>query len=121
MTVAVLGAEDFDVFDIDPETILLTREGYEEGVTPIRWAYEDVATPFEGEECDCHDLNGDGYLDLILKFKTQDLVEILWLDLEEIAGETIPLTIIGNLNDEAGSIAIRGSDCIMVLKTGKKK
>jgi|GEM_PF-1624813 len=122
LTIAVLRTEDFDVFDIDPETILLTREGYEDpGVAPIRWNYEDVATPFEGELCDCHDLNGDGYLDLTLKFKTQDLVETLWLDLEEIAGETIPLILTGNLKEEEGGTPIEGSDCIRILTTGKKK
>lgn len=71
LPVAILGTEDFDVNDIDPTTILLTRKGYEEpGVSPLRWAYEDAATPFDGELCDCHDLNGDGYLDFTLKFDT---------------------------------------------------
>ena len=122
LTVAVLGTEDFDVDDIDPVTILLTREGYEDpGVAPIRWSYEDVATPFEGELCDCHDLNGDGYVDLTLKFDKQELVETLWLDLEEIAGETIPLILSGNLKGEEGGMPINGSDCIKILETGKKK
>jgi len=122
LSVAVLGTEDFDVFDIDPDTILLTREGYEDyGVLPIRWSYEDVATPFKGELWDCHDINGDGYLDLSLKFKTQELVEFLELDLEEIEGETIALIFTGNLNEEEGGTSITGSDCIKVLKTGKKK
>jgi hypothetical protein len=111
LPVAILGTEDFDVTTIDPVTILLTREGYE-GVAPLRWAYEDVATPFDGELCECHDLNGDGYLDLTLKFKMQELVETLYLG--EIKGETISLTIIGNLKEEAGSTPIRGSDCVRV-------
>lgn len=119
LPVAVLGTEDFDVTDIDPETILLTREGYEGYVvTPIRWSYEDVATPFEGEECDCHDLDGDGYLDLTLKFKTRELVDVL--DLEDEAGNMILLILTGNLKEEEGGKSIIGSDCIKVLKTGKK-
>jgi hypothetical protein len=71
LPVAVLGTEDFDVTAIDPETIELTLEGVEGGVSPLRWNYEDVATPFEGELCDCHELEGDGILDLTLKFDTQ--------------------------------------------------
>jgi hypothetical protein len=94
LPVAVLGTQEFDVTTIDPQTILLGREGIEEGIAPIRYSYEDVATPFEGELCDCHDLNGDGYLDLTLKFKTQELVDIL--KLKDVAGETIPLTLTGN-------------------------
>lgn len=114
LPVAVLGTLDLDVTTIDPLTILLSREGIEEGVAPIRSNYEDVATPFEGELCDCHDLNGDGYADLTLKFKTQELVEIL--ELAEVAGETIPLTLTGCLHDNDSDIPIIGADCIWVLE-----
>ena len=118
LPVAVLGTDDFDVMTIDPSTIQLSREDVEEGVAPIRWNYEDVATPFEGELCDCHDLDGDGILDLTLKFSTQDLVEKL--DLCPLDGQTIPLTITGNLKEENGGTPIEGEDCIWVLKQGKK-
>ncbi|MFC2169968.1 PKD domain-containing protein [Acidobacteriota bacterium] len=118
LPVAVLGTEDFDVTVIDPETIVLAREGYEDfGVSPIRWNYEDVATPFEGELCDCHDLNEDGFLDLTLKFKTKDLVQDLLL--AEETGNTIPLTLTGNLTQENDGTQIRGSDCIKVMKSGR--
>ena len=113
LPVAVLGTEDFDVTMIDPLTILLSREGVEEGVAPIRSDYEDVATPFEGELCNCHDLNGDGYPDLTLKFETQVLVETLGLG--EVAGETIPLTLTGNLRETANGTPIEGEDCVLVL------
>ena len=111
LPVAVLGTAEFDVTTIDPGTILLTREGCE-GVAAIRWSYEDVATPFTGELCDCNDLNGDGYIDLTLKFDTQELVSNLELD--KVAGETIPLTVTGNLNAENGGTPIEGKDCIRV-------
>jgi hypothetical protein len=117
LTVAVLGTEDFDVTDIDPGTIRLTREGYEE-VEPLRWSYEDVATPFGGELCECHDLNGDDYLDLTLKFDTQELA--MDLSLEAEVGNTIPLILTGNLKEEECGAPIRGSDCVRVLETGKK-
>ena len=113
LPVAVLGTAEFDVTTIDPGTIQLNRncEGCV-GVAPIRWSYEDVATPFTGELCDCHDLNGDGYIDLTLKFDTQELVSSLQLD--NVAGETIPLALTGNLKAENGGTPIEGKDCIRV-------
>jgi hypothetical protein len=118
LPVAVLGTEDFDVTTIDPDTILLSREGVKGGVASIRWSYEDVATPFTGELCDCHDLEGDDILDLTLKFDTQALVEKL--DLCPLDGQTISLTITGNLKEENGGTPIEGEDCVWVLKPGKK-
>jgi hypothetical protein len=113
LPVAILGTEDFDVMTVDPATILLTRNGYEEmGVSPLRWEWEDVATPFDGELCDCHDMNGDGYMDLTLKFKIQELVQSLELD--TLAGETIPLMIMGNLKEENGGTPFKGRDCVSI-------
>ena len=66
--------------------------------------------------CDCHDLNGDGYLDLTLKFETQELIE--QLELNEVAGETISLTLSGNLKEEDGGKPVAGEDCVWVLKQG---
>ena len=63
------------------------------------------------------DQTGDGYLDLILKFKTQELVD--HLKLNQVAGETIPLKLIGNLKEEDGGMPIEGQDCVWVLKQGK--
>ena len=110
--VAVLGTDEFDVSEIDPATITLSREGIDDKVHALRFAYEDVATPFEGELCDCHTLGADGYLDLTLKFDTTELVEKL--QLTDVVGETIELTLTGNLLEEYDGIAIRGEDCIRV-------
>jgi hypothetical protein len=71
LPVAILGSDVFDVVDVDAGTILL------EGVAPLRWSFEDVATPFEGELCDCHEEGPDGLMDLVLHFKTQEIVEAL--------------------------------------------
>jgi len=110
LPVAFLGTEEFDVTTIDPATVILWRVGYTGHVVPLRWAYEDVATPFEGEPCDCHVLGPDGYLDLILKFDVPELVATLELD--DAVGQTIPLTLDGWLMD--GVTHIRGEDCIRV-------
>lgn len=111
LPVAILGTESLDVHNINPSTVLLTRGEYP-GVLPLRWSYEDVATPFYGPTCECHDLNGDGYLDLALKFDTQELVETLGLD--EEAGNTITIWLTGNLVQELGGTPIRGRDCVRI-------
>jgi len=104
LPVAVLGTEEFDVTTIDPDTIVMAREGIDGEVHVIRYSYEDIATPFEGELCDCDtldnedDLNGDGIEDLTLKFKMQEIVELLGLT-EFESMETIPLIIMGETFD----------------------
>jgi hypothetical protein len=119
VTVAICGTEEFDVRTIDPPTVMALIEGvdYENGAPPVRWSYEDVATPFEGEICDCHELEGDGIVDLVLKYKTQELVG---LDLSEHIDETIPLMFRGNLKEEYSETAIEGQDCIRVQAPKKK-
>jgi hypothetical protein len=120
---AIMGTTDFDITQIDPESIRITREGVDAEVAPIRWTYEDVATPFEGELCDCdsQEYDGeydsgehDGQMDLLMKVYKYDLVYNL--KLQEVAGETIPLTVTGKLKDEFGSTLIKGQDCVRVLK-----
>ncbi len=108
LPVAVLGTKNFDVMSIDPASIRLSREGISGNVAPIRWSYDDAGTPFAGELCDCNDLTGDGYKDLTLKFKTQELVEML--DLDQVGGK-IPLTLTGMLTSGTD---ISGKDCVRV-------
>lgn len=115
--VAILGTPEFDVSTIDPIEIELEREGFEE-IKPVRWTYEDVATPFYNKvnQCDCHVLGGDGYVDLVLKFETQNLVNTF--DLTELVGQTVPLTLTGELremNETEEDIDISGQDCLLVI------
>jgi hypothetical protein len=102
---AIVGTEDFDVSDIDPSTILIG------GAAPIRWKIADVATTFEGELCDCHDAMGDGWMDLTLKFKTQDLVHLL-------TDPVVQLTLTAMLWD---GTPLEISDCVKVVGTEKNK
>jgi hypothetical protein len=75
-----------------------------------------VATPYtEDETCECHELTGDGYIDLSMKVYKHDL--LYNLKLKEVAGDTIPLTVTGKLKDEFGGTPIEGKDCVKVLKT----
>lgn len=105
VSVAILGSEGFDVTQVDPDTVLL------EGVAPLRWSLEDVATPYE-VNCNgsCHDLGPDGYLDLTLKFKIQEIVAVLGTVVD---GEVLLLELTGNL---FAGIPIMGYDEVVVIK-----
>ncbi|MEM4713603.1 MAG: PKD domain-containing protein [Candidatus Bathyarchaeia archaeon] len=112
--VAICGTEDFDVMSVDPGTVKLYIEGVEEGVIPLCWSYEDVATPFTGEPGGGHALRGDGYVDLLFHFDAQAAVTIL--NLFEHISETIPLIIKGNLYKVAGGVPIQGQDYVRILR-----
>jgi hypothetical protein len=107
LPVAILGTEYFDVSDVDVGAVRLA------GVAPIRFNYADVATPFEGELCDCHELGPDGYLDLTLKFDTQEVLDALG-EVED--GDVLELILTG---EGVVGIPIEGSDCIRIIKKGK--
>lgn len=116
LPVAVLGTEDFDVTTIDPTSIAL------EGVTPLRWGMEDVATPHKTnvDECDindCSEATGDGYVDLTLKFDTQEIYEAI---AEVYDRECLILELTGNLKTAHGVLPIKGGDVVSILKKGKK-
>jgi hypothetical protein len=105
LPVAILGTGNFDVTTIDPETILL------EGIAPVRWCLEDVATPYDGaEECGCTRLGPDGYMDLTLKFVKAEVAAFLGIDV--VNNQVIPLTIAGNLYDGR---EFEGVDCIRIV------
>jgi hypothetical protein len=105
VSVAILGSGDFDVTHVDPATVEL------DGAAPVRWALEDVATPFEGGLCDCHELGADGYSDLTLKFAIQEVVDML---VDPVDEEVVQLTLTGNLKAEFGGAPIEGSDCVVI-------
>jgi hypothetical protein len=115
LPIAILGTLDLDVTTIDPVTIRL------EGIAPLRSSFEDVATPFEpltGKahcESDCLDDGPDGWLDLTLKFKTQDVVAVLS---DAGSGECRVLMLTGNLKEEFDSTPIEGEDVVLILNEG---
>ena len=123
LTVAVCGTEDFDVTEIDPTSIRLSLEDnlltFMDEVSPIRWSYEDVATPYIMDADGGHDLEGDGYLDLVLKFKIQELVEA---DLSSYtSGEMVVIILTGNLMEDFDGTPIHGMDFVMVLSRAREK
>jgi hypothetical protein len=117
---AVLGTGDFDVADVDFDTIELSRaDGVGGSVAPLRAGLEDVGTPFEGEPCDCHEMGGDGWEDLTLKFSSQEAVAALELNGLE-GGTFVELLVTGTLLDGTPFV---GSDCIRLVppNNGKAK
>ena len=130
LPVAILGTVDFDVNDIDPSTVQL------EGVSPVKWAFEDVATPYMPmgiPDClDCSTAGADGILDLILHFNTQEIIDALDNQtsssedielLENVTtadfddGDCVILTLYGELSY---GTPIKGEDSVLILRKGKQ-
>jgi hypothetical protein len=103
---AILGSETVDVYDIDVSTILL------EGVPPLRHAYEDVATPDGRVDCACNDFDGDGYMDLTLKFDRVEIAGAILNGGGHQVGQVLELTATGRLND---GTPFQVSDCITLV------
>ncbi len=116
LPVAILGTADFDVMDIDPATVRLA------GVAPLRWDYEDVATPYEPftgkQDCDldCNEMGPDGYMDATLKFDTQEVVAALGEEVQ--GGACIVAQLTGYLRESKGGTEIVGEDVIRIRCTG---
>ncbi len=104
LPVAILGTEDFDVMLVDPATVLL------EGVSPLRWDFEDVSTPVgpDADTCDCTTDTADGYMDLTLKFDHQEILDSIAPVFDR---EVRVLTLTGMTYD---STDIRGHDCVVI-------
>jgi hypothetical protein len=112
LPIAILGTETFDVTRIAPDSVLL------EGVAPLRWSIEDVATPSEPvvgkQDClDCTDEGPDGFPDLTLKFDTQEVVDVI----DPVADrECRVLQLTGDLKAEYGGTTFMGEDVVTILK-----
>jgi hypothetical protein len=111
LPVAIIGEVDFDITTVNPNSLLL------QGVPPLRWAFEDVASPFEPylnrENCikDCNNLGPDGYMDLTLKFDTQEIVAAFG-NIQDM--DCIVLRITGNLREEFNNTPIVGEDVVLI-------
>lgn len=112
LRVAICGTPDFDVKTIDYKTIDMYMEGIEEGVEPIhRMSYQDVTEP--------NGIGRDGYLDLVLYFDTQTVVNAFGL--AGHVGEIIPLILRGRLLEEFHGTAIEGQDYAWIITTRRRR
>jgi hypothetical protein len=108
LPVAILGAGDFDASMVDAASVLL------EGVSPLRWNISDVSTPVgpDAEWCECTEEGPDGFDDLTLKFRTQDIVAALG---DVADGEVRELFVTGQMMD---GVPFEFSDCVWILDKG---
>ena len=122
VSIAINGSPDLDVKDIDTATINIA------GISPLAVSYEDVASiyePLSGKELetDCTSAAGDGYEDLVMKFRTQEIIANVeeYLGRELLDGETLILGMEGNLLEESGGKKIVGEDILRVIDKNKNK
>jgi hypothetical protein len=106
LPVAIVGTADFDATTVDPVTVAL------DGVPPLRWSLEDVATPFAGDPFSCHDFEGDGQFDLSFKFNTQEIAGVIGA---ACSGDEIVLTLTGETFD---GVPIEGEDAVVIRLKG---
>lgn len=119
LPVAILGTEFVDVTQIDPASIVLSLN--DSGVGPLRWAYEDVATPFGDEpftgksdcDLDCTTERKDGYLDLTLKFNAQEVINLIPDHLRNHK-QCLVFSVSGTLTEEFGLIPFAGEDVVSI-------
>ncbi len=118
--VAIIGNLDFDVAAIDPDSLTLARaDGVGTSVSPLSGrrgrgiVLREVATPFVGEPCTCHEVDRDGIDDLAMKFSTSDMSRAFELN-GLPRGTTVELVLQGTLQD---GTTFEGVDCIVIPGT----
>ncbi|MGB3093537.1 MAG: choice-of-anchor D domain-containing protein, partial [Candidatus Zixiibacteriota bacterium] len=111
LPVAILGTDQFNVSNIDPSTVML------EGVSPLRWNWEDVSRPVDPryDVCDCTTEGPDGFMDMTLKFDHREVLAALEPVFDE---EVRVLTLTGMTY--AGT-PIEGTDCVVILHKGQSR
>lgn len=107
--VAILGNSDFNVTDVDPDTVEL------EGVAPVKWAIEDLAlVPNPAYDPilnpDVPQMIGDGYDDLVFHFSTPELRKDNGGTLD---GDSIEAMLTGETID---GTPIEGTDSVRIIK-----
>lgn len=110
--VAICGTESFDVHQLDLRSIRLSIDGGKKAIKPLWWRYQDVATPWLGAEGSGHRARGDGYTDLLLKFRNPQDLHVL--KLFKHFGGTLKFTITGTLKNIYHRVSVEGHDYIQL-------
>jgi len=135
LPVAILGTDEFDVYDVNTASIKLFLL-YEDPPVEIeiqaiagKIDHNDVSTPFEEQaDCNCIETGPDGFMDLVVYFDSQELAAAIE-DFEDAAGitlldnEELPLYLVAELwaNTDPDTYDIGGYDCIRILKKGNNE
>jgi hypothetical protein len=116
--ISLVGTMDYDMMNVDLSTLAISRaDGVGGIVTPImgppgpHTVLEDNATPFDGEACDCHEYQGDGIIDVAMKFYSALLSTELELGAVD-NGEFVELVVTGTFLD---GTAFEASDCVKIV------
>ncbi|MHC4672437.1 MAG: hypothetical protein ACYTBZ_08135 [Planctomycetota bacterium] len=103
---AILGTDDFDVSEINPNSITIAEVVLPQKVPSI----EDVSTPVDGDDCTCQ-IGTDGINDLVVHFSRREV--IIALDLGTVApGTEVPITVTGELLD---GTPFEATDCVTLV------
>jgi hypothetical protein len=108
LPVTILGTESFSVRDINPDSVRL------EGVRPYSSRYHDTATfAAEADDYNCTKEGPDGYPDLTLKFKAQEIAEALG-DVND--GDEWMLILTAELSD---GTPVAGTDWVVIYSSSR--
>ena len=114
---ALVAVDGFDVTDVDLASLALSRaDGVGGVVFPVEGppgphtVAADVTAPMTGSPCACEALPADGWLDLLMKFDGQEVVDAFLL-VDERPGNVVELAVSGVLTD--GS-AFAVTDCVTI-------
>jgi hypothetical protein len=112
---AVLGTADFDVNQINQQGLVIVVPvggGIGDIEVPAYSVYlEDVATPVDDDtNCNCTDEGPDGFLDLVVRFDQDAMIDALGHCGHP--GDEVVLCLRGVLNDET---PFHGCDCIELI------
>ena len=118
LSAALVGSSEFDVTQVNVGTIQLA------GVEPLHHSYEDVTEPFfppsgEISEYHCTEAGPDGYMDLVLKFRAQDVVASIKSQYGEnlSKGELLAIPLTAEMSDPSGTASlptISGQDVVRI-------
>ena len=121
LVAALLGSDELNVQEIDLGTVQLSRRDEVGRSAAPLWGqlgshsmYQDVAKPVEGETCGCHVPEPDGFVDLLMTFKKDEVVGNLLLNDLDV-GALVELMVTGNLRD---GTPFEASDCILLVPPG---
>ena len=105
VTAALTGSETFQVDDVDITSLYLGN------AAPLKIQYRDVTRPTGSADCDCSDEGGDGFRDIVMQFKLEDVLA----DVASVAdGASLRWTLVGAT--KSGK-SFRVADCVVIAKT----
>mgnify|MGYP000182033431 CR=1 FL=1 len=116
LPVTIFGSESLDVSNINISNISLS------GVMPIRGVLKDIGQPWQGQVTEgdkgvCEDREPDGFRDLSLKFKTQEIINALKDSGIAISdGAILQLTVEGQIGSLTEIKFFIGQDTINIIK-----